>query len=320
MTLPPLNQLEAAAELVYRVMPPTPQIRWPLLCTRAGAEVWVKHENHTPIGAFKVRGGVFYLEELKRREPKVAGVIAATRGNHGQSVAFAASRAGVRSVIVVPFGNSREKNAAMRALGADLVEHGNDFQDAYEYAVHVAETERLHLVPSFDDVLVRGVASYALELFRAVADIDMVYVPIGLGSGICGMIAARDALALKTEIVGVVASRAPAYALSYAAGRPVDASVRPTIADGMACRVPNPAALETIIRSAARVVTVEEDEIEASMRHLFSDTHNAAEGAGAASLAALLKEPEKMRGRRVAVILSGGNVDRDVFASILAAK
>jgi threonine dehydratase len=320
MTLPPLNQLEAAAELVYRVMPPTPQIRWPLLCTRAGAEVWVKHENHTPIGAFKVRGGVFYLEELKRREPKVAGVIAATRGNHGQSVAFAASRAGVRSVIVVPFGNSREKNAAMRALGADLVEHGDDFQDAYEYAVHVAETERLHLVPSFDDVLVRGVASYALELFRAVADIDVVYVPIGLGSGICGMIAARDALALKTEIVGVVASRAPAYALSYEAGRPVDASVGQTIADGMACRVPNPAALETIIRSAARVVTVKEDEIEAAMRHLFSDTHNAVEGAGAASLAALLKETDKMRGRRVAVILSGGNVDSDTFASILAAK
>ena len=238
----------------------------------------------------------------------------------GQSVAFAASRAGVRSVIIVPFGNSREKNAAMRALGADLVEHGDDSPDAYEYAVHVAETERLHLVPSFDDVLVRGVASYALELFRAVADIDVVYVPIGLGSGICGMIAARDALALKTEIVGVVASRAPAYALSYEAGRPVDASVGQTIADGMACRVPNRAALETIIRSAARVVTVKEDEIEAAMRHLFSDTHNAVEGAGAASLAALLKETDKMRGRRVAVILSGGNVDSDTFASILAAK
>jgi threonine dehydratase len=320
MTLPPLNLLDAAAELVHNVMPPTPQIRWPLLCSRAGTEVWVKHENHTPIGAFKVRGGVVYLDELKRREPKVAGVIAATRGNHGQSVAFAASRAGVRSVIVVPFGNSREKNAAMGALGAELVEHGEDFQDAYEHAVHVAKAESLHLVPSFDDLLIRGVASYALELFRAVADLDAVYVPIGLGSGICGMIAARDALSLKTEIIGVVASRAPAYALSYDAARPIAASVGETIADGMAVRVPNSPALEIILRSAARIVAVEEDEIEAAMRFLFSDTHNAAEGAGAAALAALLKEADKMRGRRVAVILSGGNVDSDVFASILAGK
>lgn len=320
MTLPSLDSLNAAADLVHAVIPPTPQIRWPLLSERAGAEVWVKHENHTPIGAFKVRGGVVYMEELKRRDPHVTGVIAATRGNHGQSVAFAAARAGLGSVLVVPHGNSREKNAAMRALGAELVEHGSDFQEAYEHAVLLAETRRLHMVRSFDEALVRGVASYALELFQAVADLDAVYVPIGLGSGICGTIAVRDALGLSTEIVGVVADRAPAYAMSHTAGQPVASTVTATVADGMAVRVPDPAALEIILKGASRIVTVQEDEIKASMRHLFSDTHNVAEGAGAAGFAALLQERERMRGRRVAVILSGGNVDREVFAQILIEK
>jgi threonine dehydratase len=310
--------LESAAGVVHQVIPPTPQIQWPLLSARVGADVWVKHENHTPIGAFKMRGGIVYIDELKRREPKVAGVIAATRGNHGQSVTFAASRAGLRSVIVVPRGNSREKNAAMQALGAELLENGDDYQDAFEYAVHLAGEEHLHLFPSFDEALVRGVASYALELFRAVPDLDAAYVPIGLGSGICGMIAAREALALKTEIIGVVASHAPAYALSYDAARPISTAVSHTIADGMACRVPHPSAFDIIRARASRIVTVDEPEIEAAMRYLFSDTHNAAEGAGAAALAALIKESDKMRSRRVAVILSGGNVDSEVFASILA--
>jgi threonine dehydratase len=260
------------------------------------------------------------MQELKRREPGSTGVIAATRGNHGQSVAFAAARTGLESTLVVPYENGREKNAAMRALGAELVEHGSDFQEAYEHAVLLAETNHLHLVRSFDDALLRGVASYALELFQAVGDLDTVYVPIGLGSGICGTIAVRDALALKTEIVGVVAARAPAYAVSHAARRPVASSVTPTIADGMAVRVPDPAALEIILNGASRIVTVEEDEIKASMRHLFSDTHNAAEGSGAAGLAALLQERERMLGRRVALILSGGNVDREVFAQILTEK
>jgi threonine dehydratase len=320
MTLPSLDSLNAAADLVHAVIPPTPQIQWPLLSERAGAHVWVKHENHTPIGAFKVRGGVVYMEELKRRDPHVAGVIAATRGNHGQSVAFAAARGGLASVIVVPHGNGREKNAAMRALGAELVEYGSDFQEAYEHALLLAETKRLHMVRSFDEALLRGVASYALELFQAVSDLDTVYVPIGLGSGICGTIAVRDALGLSTEIIGVVASRAPAYAVSHAAGRPVASSVTPTIADGMAVRVPDTEALEIILKGASRIVTVHEDEIKAAMRHLFSDTHNTAEGAGAAGLAALLQERERMRGRRVAVILSGGNVDREVFAQILTEK
>ena len=317
MVLPDLKTLEAAAQLVHRVIPPTPQICWPLVCQRAEAEVWVKHENHTVAGAFKVRGGLVYMEALKQREPRVAGVIAATRGNHGQSVAFAAKRAGLRSVIVVPHGNSREKNRAMRALGAELIECGSDFQEAFEHAARLAEAERLHFVPSFEAALVAGVASYALELFSAVANFDAVYVPIGMGSGICGVIAVREALGLRTEVVGVVASGAPAYALSYAAGRPIASESALTIADGIACRVPNPEALEIIGKGASRVATVTDDEIRAAMRHLFSDTHNAAEGAGAAALAALLKERDRMRGRRVALILSGGNVDREVFAETL---
>ncbi len=320
MTLPTLESLRAAADLVHAAMAPTPQIRWPLLSERAGTDVWVKHENHTPIGAFKIRGGLVYMEELKRQDPHITGVVGATRGNHGQSVAYAATRAGLRSTLVVPHGNSREKNAAMRALGAELVEHGNDFQEAYEHATLLAGMKRLHMVRSFDAALLRGVASYALELFQAVAELDTVYVPIGLGSGICGTIAVRNALALRTEIVGVVASHAPAYAMSHAAGEPIASSVIPTIADGMAVRTPDAAALEIILKGAARIVTVQEDEIKASMRHLFSDTHNAAEGSGAAGLAALLQERDRMRGRRVAVILSGGNVDREVFAQILSEK
>jgi len=318
MTLPSLASLQSAAELVHRVLPPTPQIRWPLLCARVGAETWVKHENHSPVGAFKLRGGLVYMDQLRRSEPNVTGVIAATRGNHGQSVALAASRMGLRAVIVVPYGNSREKNAAMRALGAELFEYGADFQEAYEHSAELAEAGKLHRVPSFDTTLVAGVASYALELFDAVAGLDAVYVPIGMGSGICGMVAARNALGLGTEVVGVVAAQAPAYARSFAAGRVIAVDVGKTIADGMACRVPDPAAVEILVGGVSRVVTVEEDEIQSAMRHLFADTHNVAEGAGAAALAALLQERDRMRSRRVAVVLTGGNVDSEVFAQVLA--
>ncbi len=314
-----LEALQAAADVVYDVMPPTPQICWPLLSARVGAEVWVKHENHTPVGAFKLRGGLVYMDGLKRRAPRIAGVIAATRGNHGQSIAFAAARAGLSSTIVVPHNNSIEKNAAMRALGAALIEHGAEFQDALEHATGLAEARKLHLVPSFDPALVLGVASYALELFSAVDDIDVCYVPIGLGSGICGVIGVRDLLGLKTEIVGVVAAGAPAYGLSFAAGRPVSTPRAETMADGVACRVPVPEALAIIQKGAARIVTVTDDEIGAAMRHLFTDTHNVAEGAGAAALAALLQEQAAMQGRRVAVIQTGGNVDRALFARVLSA-
>jgi len=318
VALPRLEALQAAAEIVHRVMPPTPQIHWPLLSARTGAEVWIKHENHTPVGAFKLRGGLVYMERIRQREPHVTGVIAATRGNHGQSIAYAAARVGLPAVIVVPHGNSCEKNAAMKAMGAQLIEHGDDFQDAYERAAGISEAQDLHFVRSFDDDLVCGVASYALELFGAVRDLDAVYVPIGMGSGICGTIAVRDALGLRTEVIGVVAANAPAYGLSFAAGEPVAAPVKDTIADGMACRVPDADALRIMRQGAARVVTVGEEEIQAAMRHFFSDTHNAVEGAGAAPLAALLQERADMIGRRVALILSGGNVDRDVFARVLA--
>jgi len=317
MILPDIAELRAAADLVHEVIPATPQIRWPLLCERVGADVWVKHENHTALGAFKVRGGVSYMAELTERDPTITGVIAATRGNHGQSVAFSASQRGLRSVIVVPHGNSREKNAAMRALGAEVIEHGEDFQQAFEHASTLAESEQLHFVRSFHGTLIRGVASYALELCDAVPDLDAIYVPIGLGSGICGTIAVRNALGLKTEIIGVVAEGAPAYALSVAAGR-VTASERvSTMADGMAVRVPDPDALEVILKHTARLVVVTDAEIRASMRHLFTDTHNVAEGAGAAALAALLKESHRMRARRVAIIHTGGNVDRELFAEVL---
>jgi threonine dehydratase len=318
MTLPQLDFLEAVADFVHTVVSPTPQIRWPLLCKRTGAEVWVKHENHTPVGAFKLRGAVVYMEELRRKKANVTGVITATRGNHGQSVAFSAARSGLRAVVVVPCGNSRAKNAAIRALGAELIEYGNDFQDALEHAAGMAEAQHLHFVHSFDNAFVCGAASYALELFRAVPGLDLVYVPLGLGSGICGTIAARDALGLKTEIVGVVAVGAPAYAFSFAAGRPIASNAAQTIADGIACRVPNRRALEIILAGASRIVTVNDDEIRAAMRYLFTDTHNVAEGAGAAPLAALLQERIRIRGRRVALIQSGGNIDSEAFAQILA--
>ena len=279
-----------------------------------GDRGWVKHENHTALGAFKLRGGLIYVDELRKREPSVTGLIAATRGNHGQSIAFAGVRAGFRVVLVVPHGNSTEKNAAMRALGAELVERGKDFQEAYEHAAELAGRLNMQFVKSFHPWLVLGVASLALELFRAVTALDTVYVPIGLGSSVCGTIAVRNALGLRTEIVGVVAAEAKAYSFSLQAGRPMASEVGKTIADGMACRVPDPDAFEMIRIGVSRTVTVSEDEIRAAMRYLFTDTHNAAEAAGAASTAALLQESSGMRGRRVAVILTGANVDTDVFA------
>ena len=313
-----LETLETAADFVRRVMPPTPQFCWPLLSRRIGTELWVKHENHTPIGAFKLRGGFVYLDEVKRSHPDICGVVTATTGNHGQSIALAAARLELEATIVVPHGNSIEKNRAMEGFGARLIEAGRDFQAAYEYALALAERERLHLVRSFDALLVRGVASYGLELFRAVPDLDTVYVPIGLGSGICGVIAAREALGLTAEIVGVVSENAATYALSFAAGKPVSTNSADTMAGGLAVRVPDPEALDIICRGAARIVTVSEAEIRRAVRILFTDTHNVAEGAGAAPLAAALQERDRLRGKRVAVIQSGGNIDRNLFAEILA--
>jgi threonine dehydratase len=312
-----LERLEEAAGLVRRVVPPTPQYCWPLLSRRVGAELWVKHENHTPIGAFKIRGGLVYLDAVRRSQPDLRGVVTATTGNHGQSIALAAKQLGIAATIVAPYGNSVEKNRAMEAFGARLIEAGHDFQAAYEYAVDLAERERLHLIQSYHALLVRGVASYGLELFRAVPDLDTVYVPIGLGSGISGVIAAREALGATAEIVGVVAEGAPTYALSFAAGRPVSTNSADTMAGGLAVRVPDPEALDIICRGAAHIVTVSEAEIRRAMRILFTDTHNVAEGAGAAPLAAALQERHRLAGKRVAVIQSGGNIDRPLFAEIL---
>jgi threonine dehydratase len=317
-TLPRLEEIEVAVRLIATAMRPTPEICWPMLSARCGGEVWVKHENHTPIGSFKVRGGLVYVDDLLRRGAAPPGIIAATRGNHGQSIAFAARRYGLRATIVVPHGNSLEKNAAMRAFGAELIEHGRDFQDAFEYASQVARERNLVMVPTFHELLVRGVATYGLEFLRAVNTLDTVYVPIGLGSGICGTIAAREALRLATRIVGVVSEGAPSYALSFAARKPVATETATTVADGLAVRVPDAEAVEVINRFVERVITVSDQEIEEAMRDYFTDTHNVAEGAGAAALAALLKERDKMRDKRVGLVLSGGNVDRSTYSRILA--
>jgi threonine dehydratase len=315
-----LDELEAAARLVQAHVPPTPQFAWPLLRKRTGVEVWVKHENHTPTGAFKVRGGTVYLDWLKRSGVPVTGVISATRGNHGQSIAIAAARVGLPCVIVVPHGNSVEKNAAMQAFGAELIVHGHDFDAAKAHAAELAETRQLHFVPSFDKHLVIGVATYALELFRAVPDLARVYVPIGLGSGICGVIAVRDLLGLKTEVVGVVADAAPAYALSFEAGRVLSTNTAATFADGMAVRVPSPPAFEIIKAGCARILRLSEDEIAAAIRVYYTDTHNLAEGAGAAPLAGLIREQDDLQGLKAAAILCGGNIDAGVFAQVLAGK
>jgi len=315
-----VTDFEAAAKLVHAAMPPTLQYAWPLLAQRAGCEVWVKHENHTPIGAFKVRGGLTYLDGLRRRHRDLPGVITATRGNHGQSVAFAGRRLGIGVSIVVPHGNSREKNAAMRALGAELIEHGHDFDAARIEAMRLAGERGLAMLPSFHLDLVRGVGTYAMELYRAVADLDTVYAPIGLGSGICGLIMARDALGLRTKVVGVVSSGAPAYALSFQAGRTIETNQATTFADGVAVRIPSEEALQIIVGGAERIVAVSDAEVAEAMRALYADAHQLAEGAGAVALAGLLQERAAMRGRRVAVVLSGGNIDAPLYAEVLAGR
>ena len=313
-----LADLDAAVALVHRTMPPTPQYAWPMLAERAGAEVWVKHENHTPTGAFKLRGGLVYCDRLARDRPAVRHLVSATRGNHGQSIALAGRAAGVAVTIFVPHGNSVEKNAAMRAFGAELVEHGADFDEARAAAGRFANELGAEMVPSFHRDLVLGVATYAREFLDAVPDLHTIYVPIGMGSGICGLIRTRDLLGASTEIVGVVSTEAPAMALSLNAGRIVTTETARTMADGMACRVPDPDAFAIIRAGAARIVRVTDAEIAVAMRAYWTDTHNLAEGAGAAPLAALLQERARMAGRRVGVVLCGGNVDLDLGLRVLA--
>ena len=315
--LPTLADIEAAAQVVYRDFSATPQYRWGLLSQRLGTDCWLKHENHTPVGAFKIRGGLTYFDQLAQRGALPQEVISATRGNHGQSMGWAARRHGVACTIVVPRGNSHEKNAAMRALGVTLVEHGSDFQEAREHAMRLATERGAHMVPSFHTDLLRGVATYWWEFLRAVPHMAVAYVPIGQGSGACAAIAAKQALGHGVRIVGVVSSHATTYADSIAAGRVVESAVTTQLADGMACRVADQAALDILAPHLDHVVHVSDAEVAAAMHALYTDTHNAAEGAGAAALAAALQEKERLAGQAVGVALTGGNVDAAVFARVL---
>lgn len=315
--LPVLHEIHEAQQVIARYMPATPQYTWQLLNERLGAEAWVKHENHTPVGAFKVRGALVYLTWLRETHPELRGVIAATRGNHGQGVALAARYLGIKATIVVPHGNSKEKNRAMQAQGAELVEHGHDFQESLEFARALAMQRGLTMVDSFHKRLVMGTATYGLELLQGAPKLARVYVPIGLGSSICGVSAARNALGMKTEIVGVVAAQSPSYALSFKAHSIVEAPAKTRIADGLACRVPNAQAMEAIWENVSRMVEVEDEQIEEAMRIYYQDTHNLAEGAGAAALAAALSE-KHAPGECIGIVLTGGNVDVDLFRDVLS--
>lgn len=317
MKLPNKSDIESAASTVYQCMSSTPLYDWPLLRKRCGVNVFVKHENHTPTGAFKIRGGLTYMSWLRSSYPTSEGVIAATTGNHGQSVALAALKNGLSAVIIVPENNSNIKNKSMISFGAELITYGHDFQAAYEYALNTAEERNLSIVPSFSEYLISGVSTYGLEIFQAQPDLDSLYVPIGLGSGICGCIAAREALGLKTKIIGVVAENAACYALSFNQKKPVSTNSANTIADGLACRIPDSDAVRIINKYVDRVVQVNENEIKGAMGYYFTDTHNIAEGAGAAPLAALIKERNRYQNKNVGVVLTGGNLDLKLYCEVL---
>lgn len=318
MALPSLDKVREAQAVIYRYMPPTPQYSWPLISERLQCEAWIKHENHTPVGAFKIRGALLYMDWLRQTQPGLKGVVAATRGNHGQGVAMAARLNGIRCLIVVPHGNSVEKNRAMIAQGAELVEQGKDFQESLEFAQVLAGERGYTMVASYHERLVLGTATYALEFFEGSPALDTVYVPIGLGSSISGVSAARNALRLKTEVVGVVAAGSPSYALSFAQKEIVEAPSATALADGLACRKPNAEAMEIIWPNVARIIEVTEEEIADAMRALYQDTHNLAEGAAAASLAGAMLERNGNRGKRIGLVLTGGNVDASVFTRVLA--
>jgi threonine dehydratase len=318
--LPDRAAIESAAQFIATLVPPTPQYIWPQVAAAFGAEVWFKHENHTPIGAFKARSAAMYFQKLLQREPDCRGVITATRGNHGQAVGLAARRFKLPATVYVPYGNSVEKNSAMRALGVQLIEHGDDFQDAREEAARIGTRDALHMVPAFHSDIVLGVTSYWAELFRAAPDLDVVYAPVGQGSGVCAAAAARNAFSPRTKIVGVVSAQAPAYSKSFAARRVVEAPVQTKLGDGMACRKPDEDALAIMLGNVGRMVEVTDAELAAAMRAIFAMTHNVAEGAGAAAFAAAWRERESLAGLRVGIVVSGGNVDTTVFADVLAGK
>jgi threonine dehydratase len=314
-----LAEIESIADGINAVVPPTPQFSWPLLNARVGCELWVKHENHTAIGSFKIRGALNFINQLVARAPQTRGVVAATRGNFGQAVAFAASRHGLSATIVVPHGNSAEKNRAMLGLGAELIEYGEDFESALVRSEALARERGLHWVPSFHRDLAWGNAVSMLDFLRNTPPLDWIYIPIGLGSGVCGFMAARAALGLPTAIVGVASDQAPAIALSFENRRVTQFPASTRIADGLACTKPNGEAFAFIIQGVTRIVRVTDDETEAAMRAYFSDTHNVADGAAGAALAAILRERREIAGKRIGVVLSGGNVDAATFARVLAA-
>jgi threonine dehydratase len=320
MELPSLAEIEQAQRVVYAHMPPTPQYTWPLMNQRLGTEVWLKHENHSPVGAFKLRGALVYMDWLKKSQPGIKGVAAATRGNHGQGVGMAARLNGLKAVIVVPHGNSKEKNRAMAAQGAELIVHGNDFQESLEYSAGLAVERGFAKVESFHVQLLMGTGTYAKEFLEGVPTLDTVYVPIGLGSSICGMAAARNALGLETEIVGVVSKASPSYSLSFAQRKVVEAPSKTEIADGLACRKPNAQAMEFIWKNVARIFEVSDGEIAAAMRALYEDTHNIVEGAGAAGVAAAMAEKKANYDKRIGIVITGGNVDMEVYARVLAGE
>jgi threonine dehydratase len=318
--LPDRAAIESAAQFVRDFVPPTPQYVWPQIAAAFGTEVWLKHENHTPIGAFKARSAGMYFHKLMQREPHCPGVITATRGNHGQAVGLAARRFKLPATVIVPKGNSVEKNAAMRALGVTLLEHGHDFQESREEAARLAKRDGLHMVPSYHADIVLGVTSYWTELFRAAPDLDVIYVPIGQGSGVCAAAAVRNALSPRTKIVGVVSAHAQAFSKSFAARAIVESPVETVLGDGMACRRPDPEALSIILANVSRIVEVTDAELAGAMRSIFAMTHNVAEGAGAAAYAAAWRERDSLAGQKVGITLSGGNVDSALFADVLAGK
>jgi len=317
MQLPNMPEIESAQSTIYRTMPPTPQYTWPLLNQRLGTEAWIKHENHSPVGAFKLRGALVYVASLKESQPDLTTVVAATRGNHGQGVAMAARMLSLRAIIVVPHGNSREKNQAMLAQGADLIEHGHDFQESLEFARRLASQPGHAMVESLHRRLVMGTATYALEFFRATPPLATVYVPIGLGSSICGVAAVRNLISPSTQVLGVVSSASPSYALSFREGKIVEAPSSTKIADGLACRVPNADAMQAIWQNVARIVEVSDTEIAAAMRAYYQDTHNIAEGAAAAALAGALQEKSQLTSQPIGIICTGGNIDRDLYVQVL---
>lgn len=317
MQLPGLAEIESAAELVYQSMQASPQLTWPLLNERLGCEAWIKHENHNPTGAFKVRGGLIYLKRLVEKQSGIKGICAATRGNHGQSAAFAGAQHGLRVVIVVPEGNSPDKNAAMQAFGAELIVHGKDFDVALEHARQLAAEQDLHFMPSIDGDLIPGVATYALEFFQATPNLDRIYVPIGLGSGVLGVIAAKQALGLNTEIVGVVSAHANTYQLSVEAGKPVGTNSADTIADGLAVRNASAEALAVIKDNVSRIAAVDDAQVMQAIASYFTDTHNVAEGAGAAPLAAAMQDDD-IEGKRIGIVLTGGNINHALFKRALS--